>query len=148
MKFIKGNILDALDDGCDYIAHVCNAQGVQASGVAKQIRAKYPDSFVAYYNVCKDAGSKRALGFSTHADDRVLCLIAQEYYWTEKRQIHYGHLIRALKHACENHIICTIGIPYPMGCGLAGGDWNTVKEILEAFESMYGVEFIVYEWEG
>ena len=47
MKIIykKGNLLDAQTD---VIAHQVNCQGVMGSGVAKQIKEKWPDVFKQY----------------------------------------------------------------------------------------------------
>ena len=38
-----------------------------------------------------------------------------------------------------------IAIPYKMGCGLAGGDWNKVTEILEEIEREYNILFIAHK---
>ena len=61
----------------------------------------------------------------------VVNLIAQEKYGRGKRQVHYGHLVKAL---CRAAAYCsgtygeksTIIIPYKMACDRAGGDWDTV----------------------
>ena len=42
--------------------------------------------------------------------------------------------------------IC-IAIPYRLGCGLAGGDWEIIKTILEKIEEQYNVIFIAYKKE-
>ena len=40
MEIINGDVLSTT---CIYIAHQCNAMGKMNSGVAKQIREKYPE---------------------------------------------------------------------------------------------------------
>ena len=45
VKYKTGNLANASER---YIAHGCNAQGVMGAGVAKAIRAKYPDAFQFY----------------------------------------------------------------------------------------------------
>jgi hypothetical protein len=40
VKIVKG---DLLKSDCQYIAHGVNCQGVMNSGIAKQIRDKYPE---------------------------------------------------------------------------------------------------------
>ena len=42
--------------------------------------------------------------------------------------------------------IC-IAIPYELGCGLAGGNWEIIKKILEKIEKEYNVIFIAYKYE-
>ena len=44
---VKGNLLDS---NCDYICHQVNCQGVMNSGVAKQIREKWPEVYESYVN--------------------------------------------------------------------------------------------------
>jgi O-acetyl-ADP-ribose deacetylase (regulator of RNase III) len=58
MKFLSGNLLD-VNDGI--IVHGCNCQGVWGSGVAKQMKEKYPEAFTKYQSDLKNLGST-ALG--------------------------------------------------------------------------------------
>ena len=37
-----------------------------------------------------------------------------------------------------------VGIPYKMGCGLGGGDWNTYREVLQKLEDEYNFLFIAH----
>lgn len=50
-----------------------------------------------------------------------------------------------VKSSCN--IIChqVIGFPYKIGCGLAGGDWNIISQILE--EEFAGPQWNVEIWE-
>ena len=47
----EGNLLDAQTD---VIAHQVNCQGVMGSGVAKQIRDKWPRVYDSYVTYCYD----------------------------------------------------------------------------------------------
>lgn len=38
--------------------------------------------------------------------------------------------MRIVKEFAEEHDNAKIAIPYKMGCGIAGGDWNTVEQII------------------
>ena len=39
-----------------------------------------------------------------------------------------------------------LGLPYKIGCGLGGGDWNKVKEIIENFALNHpNINIIIYE---
>ena len=40
-----------------------------------------------------------------------------------------------------------IAIPYGIGCGLAGGDWDKIKDILEEIEQEENVLFFAYKKE-
>ena len=39
VNYVKGNLLES---DCDYICHQVNCQGVMNSGIARQIREKWP----------------------------------------------------------------------------------------------------------
>jgi len=45
---------------------------------------------------------------------------------------------------CHWYRAVCIAIPYGIGCGLAGGDWSEVKEILEKIEQDENVLFFAY----
>ena len=52
IKHIKGNIFE---QNADVICHQVNCQGVMASGVAKQVREKYPWVYATYKRACDKA---------------------------------------------------------------------------------------------
>ena len=74
-------------------------------------------------------------------EKRIVNMFGQEYYGTDKRQVNYGALGQAftalaygLTQASEDALqedCDVIGFPYLFGCGLAGGDWNIVLEMIE-----------------
>jgi O-acetyl-ADP-ribose deacetylase (regulator of RNase III) len=45
IHYVKGNLLDS---NCDYICHQVNCQGVMGSGIARQIRERYPVVYLYY----------------------------------------------------------------------------------------------------
>lgn len=54
------------------------------------------------------------------------------YYKQYGRQLNYTYLTLALTQAVEwVHKEHVIGIPYGMGCGLAGGDWVKVYSLIK-----------------
>lgn len=153
MKHTKGNLLNALSEDapiqCDYIAHVCNAQGKYSAGLAKQIRAAYPSAYKAYIDAYERYGSEGMLGKVIMAKySPVLNMVAQRFYGRDgKRYLDYGYLLECLLkvqlHFCSSG--GKVGIPEYLGCGLAGGDWDVVQEIVQGVERVGDVEFIVYE---
>jgi len=140
IKIIKGNILNAKED---VICHQVNCKGVMGSGLAKQIRNKYPEVFNEYKYILNTCGSQ--LGHC----QMVLCsdgksvanLFAQDGYGTDRRYTDYDYLKQSLQQllivAKENNL--TIAIPYNLGCGLAGGDWNIVYKIIKDVFEDYDV---------
>lgn len=137
---------DLLMLDCDIFCHQVNCQGRMGSGIAKTIKEKYPIVFEEYINFCKNAiSSKNLLGKCQiiNINDNLLCanLFGQLYYGYGGLYTNYEGLRCALMNLydfCSYHENkkWIIGIPYNIGCGLAGGDWNIVyKMILEIFEN-------------
>ena len=78
MEIKKGNVVDALlNNEVDYIMHVCNAQGVMGSGVAKEIKERVPNAYKSYKNLHEFGSISEC--------DGVINLVAQEYYGGTKR---------------------------------------------------------------
>ena len=59
IHYVKGNLLDS---NCDYICHQVNCQGVMGSGIARQIRERWPEVYKDYYDHCN--------GWYAPGDDR------------------------------------------------------------------------------
>ena len=55
IKHIK---CDIFESGADVICHQVNCQGVMGSGIAKQVREKYPEVFAYYKKMCDELATK------------------------------------------------------------------------------------------
>lgn len=120
------------------IVHGCNAQGVMGSGVAKQLRAKYPDIFYRYLEHLNDHLDQdiNPLGTVCFVGVRpgltIANAITQEYYGrTGEKYVSYKALQSCLEEVanCYDDII---HIPYLIGAGLGGGDVEKILRIIEA----------------
>ena len=139
-KTIKGNLLDAFDRGdVDVIAHQCNCFCNMGSGIAPQIAKRYPNAYRADLNTTQGDASK--LGTFTkvyvnhgHSKGLVYNLYGQYRYGGQSMQTNYYALKRALN-AMQKDLNDLdkgdriIGLPL-IGCGLGGGDWEVVSEII------------------
>jgi len=145
---------DVLRSGADIICHQVNCQGVMGSGVAKQIRDKYPSVYRAYKQLSDKFADRKEmlLGNVLHSltgvDSPVIAnCFAQLDYGVGKVQTDY----EALRH-CFSEVLYytqtydeppTIAMPYGIGCGLAGGDWEIVSGIIrECFEAYQGTVYL------
>lgn len=162
MIVIKGNLLHS---PIQIWAHQVNCKGVMNAGVARQIRQTYPEVYDTYVEYTKDyiaCNNEPPLGecFTYLSDDEshyILNIYGQNQYGTSTRQTDYEALkkgllsgIRQLRYDyCAgdypSELQLTIAIPYKIGCGLAGGDWEVVKGILEEIEFAANVLFVAYE---
>lgn len=143
INIVNGNILDAKED---IISQQVNCCGVMGSGLAKQIRNKYPEVFIEYYAYCKKHDIlEQMLGVAQPVkcnDNKIVVnLFGQMRYGTDRQYTDYGALKCAMRnmkeYAQENNL--SIAIPYQIGCGLAGGDWNVVYKIIEEVFQDYDV---------
>ena len=135
MKIIKQDILK-IKKGI--ICHQVNAQSVMGAGLATKIKSKWPDAYniymVAYESGIINLGGTQ---MAKVGDDLfVFNLVAQDKYGTKGCFTNYKALRVALKEVAKfrkEDLLepLPVYIPYKMGCGLAGGDWNIVSKIIQ-----------------
>ncbi len=144
IRFVTG---DLFSTDAKYICHQVNCQGKMGSGVAKQVREKFPMVFENYKAVCdrgKEDSRAHGLGHSVllgdiqiitvHNDkEQSICnLFAQDRYgYNGERYTSYDAFYTCMSKLMR--VIPTterIAIPYRIGCGLGGGDWGKVLSII------------------
>lgn len=150
VKYVKGNLLDS---DCDYICHQVNCQGVMRSGIAKQIRERWPevyDDYRLYHHGCTMNGL-HPLGtvcFSTinNTNQSVINMFSQDNYgYDGNRYTSYDAFATALydiKHCVKEGL--KIGFPKNIGCGLGGGNWEVISALIE---EILGEKYDVYIYE-
>ncbi|MBU8607895.1 macro domain-containing protein [Bacillus pumilus] len=143
IRIVERNILDTTKN---IICHQVNCKGVMGAGLAKQIKSKYPNVFKDYKRLCENqnvkSGKSGLLGATQFVDvsgnKTIANLFAQDNYGVNKRQTDYDAMELCLKSL--NSVVntdyskykgCSIAIPYGIGCGLAGGDWKIVKQMID-----------------
>ena len=156
IKIVEGNILNAKED---IIGHQVNCMGVMGSGLAKQVRNKYPEVYNHYVqtvNWVKEENKRgnikndNLLGscvFSKTNDGKTIANIFGQYsYGRGKQFTNYDVLKKALSSIYENITVGynnlygkSVALPYGLSCGLAGGDWNIVYEIIDDVFENYEV---------
>lgn len=122
------------------IGHQTNLKGVMGGGLALQIRKKFPIAYGAYSALI----SKQKLGDcqiimvsrdnGTPSQNLYIAnLFGQDGFGSGEVDTDYDALRAALKKlndwATQN--VVEVYLPYGLGCGLAGGDWRIVSEIIE-----------------
>ena len=125
---------DLLDFNCDIIAQQVNCKGVMGAGLALQIRRKYPIVFYRYLTKCnKQKDLLGTIQVINVGKVYVANLFSQWSYGTSERQTDYRALelcLLKLRDCMINHGLKTLALPYGIGCGLAGGDWNIVYNLI------------------
>jgi O-acetyl-ADP-ribose deacetylase (regulator of RNase III) len=150
IKFVKGDAVKALQDGeITHLVHCCNAFGVMGAGIARQIAATFPDAYKAYIKALGTKGNVDNLGTFSVSESGVINLVGQLHVGRQHRQVHYGAIAAAFveikEHLNNQTDPVKLGMPYLMGCGLAGGDWDVMVELItECLYKEAGFDITIY----
>ena len=153
IKHIK---CDIFESGADIICHQVNCQGVMGSGIAKQVREKYPNVFEMYKKRCDEAVACRRspLGIVLFChignNKHIANLFAQDKFgYDGSCYTDYKALKDCLEtvrgNASKNDIIA---IPYLMGCHRGGGSWDIVYSMIEEVFGDSESEVLICEYNG
>lgn len=139
LKFVNGDILNTR---ANIIVQSVNHRKVMGSGLARQIRNKYPDIINGYISMCNSytfrSIMERGLVYwhSVFLEDgsirQIACVFGQEDYGTDKKYTNYLSLangINSVFSMAEYHGY-SVAIPYGIGCGLGGGSWEIVLDMI------------------
>lgn len=147
VNLVKEDLVPIMKDGKPkLIMHGCNMQGVMGAGFAQEVMKFAPHAYLDYSSWCKvnhKGNTMRPIGsVRVNQQHSVLFFhaLTQEFYGTQKRMLNYGALAKACVfvndyiHKNEEHMRMfgyykELHMP-KIGCGLAGGDWSIVEEIL------------------
>lgn len=147
IEYRKGDILL---DKSEAIVNTVNCVGVMGRGIALQFKNAYPDNFKAYAAACKhgDVQPGRMFLFETGrlTPPRYIVNFPTKRHWRGKSRIEdiESGLDALVRLIAEKHIQ-TIALP-PLGSGLGGLEWSTVKSRIEAaLSAIPNVQVVVYE---
>lgn len=139
IEYIKGDLIASSES---VIAHGCNAQGVMKSGIAKAIRAQYPQAYKDYKLTEKVLGDLD-LGsvIYTHTGNRVILnIITQQYYGRDNiRYVSYDAIANAIENI-NTRLYKRVAFPL-IGAGLANGNWKVISSIIEAYSNFNPVVY-------
>ena len=136
----NGNLFSATEG---IICHQVNCKGKMGRGVAAIFPKYFPESYKQYLKICNIAKNKTEalLGhclFVEEVNGESCCMFAQnDWRGRNKCNTDYEAFkiccvnIRRHLRAIDNPYAYPINMPYKIGCGLGGGDWNIVYNILE-----------------
>jgi O-acetyl-ADP-ribose deacetylase (regulator of RNase III) len=136
LKHAKGNLLDLAEAGeFDIIVQGCNCFCRMGSGIAKEIRARYPRAYQV--DMLTQEGDIQKLGTWTDSDAGKFWIInAYTQYDTAKAPgedvFEYAAFMLIIQKLVHVYGTKRIGIPY-IGMGLAGGDKELIMEQIEYF---------------
>lgn len=142
IKVVNGNILNAKEN---IIGHQVNCMGVMGAGLAKQLRNKSEIIYSNYKYWCQIKPKEELLGsvqFVRVAQNKYVANIFGQYgYGRDGQYTNYKALrsgLSELKDFAQQNDL-TVALPYGIGCGLAGGEWDIVYRIIDEVFQDYGV---------
>ena len=150
---IKLNDINIFDCPAQGIIHQANCQNTMGSGIAKQIREKYPEAYEADCRTVR--GDITKLGSFSWVKARdgkyIYNCYSQFRYGRDQRHTDYEAvytgLSRIVDHA-KSMNLTSLALPYKMGCALGGGDWRIVNTIVEVIsESNPTVDLYICRYE-
>lgn len=158
---------DIFESGADIICHQVNCQGVMGSGIAKQVRERYPKVYEEYKRRCDIYAPKAMLGTAqfvgTMADYNtpfigIFNLFGQEKFgYDGKCYTDYTALYKCFEKVKESLNKAkvkdikdkyTIAIPYLMSCHRGGGSWDIVYEIIEEIFGDDYCDVLICKYDG
>ncbi|MCK5346516.1 MAG: macro domain-containing protein [Candidatus Heimdallarchaeota archaeon] len=156
VKIVKGNILYAPED---IIVQSVNCQGVMGKGLALQLRNKYPKMFQQYKARCNLISSRHELLGSvqwyyhdpllTGRPEKIVANIFGQLYYGRGRHTDYdafaSGFLEVSRVAKANKL--TTAIPFGIGCGLGGGDWNAILAMIESRQTFVNRFVTLYKLE-
>lgn len=139
LQIVRGDAVAALQRGdIDILGHQVNLRGVMGAGIAKQIKGALPSAFTLYREaIAEHALELGDVQFVQVGNGRWIVNIAGQegIGWRVGPQTDYDALECAFG-KLANLIAGTtlrVGLPYGIGCGLAGGDWSVVAQGIEEY---------------
>lgn len=169
MQVISGDLIAAARKGeVDVIAHGCNCFNTQGAGIARQMAMVFETNMFPMELIGR--GDKEKLGKIDYkkfyvspatvypentsgiaqivtCDFRsklwVVNMYTQYYFDASKIQLNYPALEECLIKLNNTFKGQRVGLPYKIGCGLAGGDWSIVEQMIK--DKLTGVEVKLYK---
>lgn len=147
MKIVVSDLLD-IEQGM--IVHGCNAQGVMGSGVADQIRRKYPYAYRTYYDAYTAAGLMLGEVIYAVFDTKNLIIanaITQQFFGRDPNRVYVDYhavrkCMRNVAGVAKQH---NMQVHFPkIGAGLARGNWSILSTIIDEELDDAGVEGILH----
>lgn len=148
LKYKKGDICQALRNGeITYLAHGVNCRGIMGAGIAFQIKNEFEGLYKKYQTYCFERNHD-VLGDCLRVGS-IFNLFIQDTYGRTGKHVNYGalahSLLTAFRYIVDNREGGEVfGMPR-IGCGLAGGDWSIVSEIVSYYSELFDIPVVVYD---
>ena len=153
--YIDGDVREPINkENNNLITHIVNNLGVMGAGVALALLKKWPLVMQRYKEWFKEDKDFKLGNIQTvRVEDKIVVvnMIAQNNIFDNKGvpPIRYDALKSCLQkvNLIANKHNATVNLPYLMGAGLAGGDWNKIEQMIKEELSNKDLDVIIYKYE-
>ncbi|MEG1902857.1 MAG: macro domain-containing protein [Bacteroidales bacterium] len=150
IKEIKGNAVELFLRRDVHLIHGCNCFCNMGAGIAKEVKHKIPDAFKADAMTMK--GNEGKLGrysFYQQEDGRIVFNAYTQFkFWGAGPQVDYDAIKSCFESAVERARACPERLPIVtplIGAGLAGGDWERIKNIIDKCTDDYPIIVVHFD---
>lgn len=149
-----GNIFDST---ATIIAHQVNGQAVMGSGIAKQVKDRYPRVFEKYKHACENdllkLGSCQVVAVDETKTKFVANLCGQWNFGSDgKRYTSYDAIYIALEKLsdyCVKKNIKSVAFPYKMSSDRGGASWDVVFAMIQdVFKDNEEIIIEIWKYDG
>lgn len=147
----NSNILNVTDG---IICHQTNCLGIMGGGLALQIKNKWPKVFNEYNKICATINPKSELLGEVNAVAVDSSLVIANCFGQEN--IGYGKcmtsyeawdkILPKLVNISDFYSLEDLHMPWMIGCGLAGGDWNIMFKKLNDYFGDSAFNLYIHEY--
>ncbi len=150
IEITRGNLLEAKAEA---LVNTVNCVGNMGKGIALQFKKAFPENFNSYERACraKDVRPGRMLVFETCSmfNPKYIINFPTKRHWRDKSRLEDIEVgLQALVEKVQKLEISSVAVP-PLGCGLGGLDWGTVRSMIEkTFAELPEVRVFLFEPAG
>ena len=132
-KEVDGDLLKLAKEGhFDFIVHGCNCFCTMQAGIAKSIKEQYPSAYLT--DLRTEKGDIKKLGnyseTKINGSFTILNCYTQFHYDAKAKPFDYEAFTLCMRKINYEFAFNKIGLPL-IGAGLAGGDWERIKSIIQ-----------------
>lgn len=146
LRTVNGNLLDSKET---YLCHQCNCYSTRSAHLAKSVFSKYP--YANIYASRQEPDEPGTVIVRGGDDQRLVANLLGQIYPGYSRfpngkrdglKARLGYFEKCLEEL--SRLDGSFAFPYRVGCGAAGGDWDTYQGLLEDFSTSVEGDVVIY----
>ena len=145
MQVVSGDILES---DKDFIAHQCNCVSKSGLGLAKSLFDKFPNANT--YKNRQRASIPGTIEFFPIRDSKQFIVNMYAQFvpgknYNEPRLEWFQQSLNSFSDIVGKRQV-SLALPYKIGCGLAGGDWNRYFNVIDTFSRKHpNIQITLYK---